>query len=66
MTRISQQARDLYAQQIERKGPAYRNAADNIRAGAMPTLWVEPALIAIDQALRSAPEEQDGRPDSPD
>jgi hypothetical protein len=66
LSRISQAARDLYASQIERKGPAYRNAADAIRSGGTPTLWVEPALQAIDQALRFGPQEADDRPDSPD
>lgn len=66
MTRITQAARDLYASQIEAKGPAWRNTADAIRAGNMPTLWVEPALRAIDHALRFGPQDDDAGADSPD
>lgn len=54
---ITQNARNLYANHIARKGPEWRKLADNIRSGGLPTLWVEPALKAIDEALRFGPQE---------
>lgn len=56
---ISQYARETYARQIERRGKGWKNVADDIRAGGTPTIWVEPALIAIDEARRFGPQEAD-------
>lgn len=46
----SQAARDLLADEIEAQGPAWANAAANVRSG-FSNIWIDPALRAIDLAL---------------
>lgn len=51
MTRpASLQARNLLADEIGARGPAWRPAADSVRAG-YENIWITPALAAIDKAL---------------
>ena len=57
--KASQQARDIYARQIAAQGPAWGPLAATIRTG-FTNLWVEPALKAIDEALRIGAQDPDG------
>jgi hypothetical protein len=52
----SERARDLLADQVEANGPAYRNAADSIRAG-WSNIWVQAGLAAIEGVLGRLPDE---------
>jgi hypothetical protein len=48
--KVTQEARERLAEAVEGQGSAWRNAANSIRAG-YETVWLTPALIAIDIAL---------------
>ena len=59
--RITQDARDLYADALAQEGRAYEKIAQQVRDG-FSNIWVEPALRAIDRALdegRQEPDPQD-------
>lgn len=53
----SPQARRILAGEVERLGPAWRNAADSIRAGAYANAWTVAGLAAIDEALKQGPDD---------
>lgn len=46
------EARNLYADAIAARGPAWRNSADSIRSGAYGNAWTEAAIVAINSALQ--------------
>ncbi len=58
MTTLREQAREAYAQALEAQGPAYRNVANNVRAG-FDNIWIAPAIAALEGVLRLAPYEAD-------
>lgn len=53
----SAQAREMLAQEVAAQGPAWRNTADSIRSGYL-NVWLEPALRAIERALREGLDEE--------
>lgn len=53
-------ARELFAAEVERQGPAWRNAADSVRSG-YSNAWIEAGLAAIGRLLRQLPEDDHGR-----
>lgn len=56
--RITQDARDLYADAIAQEGRAYEGIAQRVRDG-FSNLWIEPGLRAIDRALDEGRQEPD-------
>lgn len=50
-------ARQLYADKIEALGPAYRNAAESIRAG-WGNVWIEAGIKAVADLLRLVPSDE--------
>ena len=55
--KISQRARDFYADAIAAQGPLYANAAHLVRGG-FDNIWIRPGLVAIEAALH-APTDED-------
>jgi len=49
----AQQARHMFADAVQAQGPAWRNAADSIRAGNYGNAWTVAAIGAIEKALRT-------------
>lgn len=45
-------ARAIVAAVIARKGPGYRNLADNVRTGGTPNQFIGVAVEAVEDALR--------------
>lgn len=58
VTTLREQARELYAKSLEANGPAWKNAANNIRAGH-GNLWVQAGIAALERVLRLVPDEAD-------
>lgn len=46
-------AREIVAAVIARRGPGYRNLADNVRTGGTPNQFIQFAVDAVEDALRS-------------
>lgn len=51
-------ARELYAQQLERQGPAWTNAANSVRAG-YENSWIAAGIAAIEAVLKRLPHDED-------
>jgi len=51
---MSERAREALAKAVEDQGPAWRNSANSIRSGFV-NVWIGPALVAIERALRDGP-----------
>lgn len=51
-------ARERFAAEVERLGPAYRNPADSIRAG-WGNIWIEAGVAALERLLRDRPAEDE-------
>jgi hypothetical protein len=56
-------AREAYASAIARRGKAWRNLADNIRAG-FENVWITPALDALEGTLRLVPDAAEDEADT--
>jgi len=56
---IEAQARDLLADAIAAKGSAWANTAHSVRSGRYGNEWTSAALVAIGQALRTGPDDED-------
>jgi len=54
----SQQARRRLAAAVAAQGPEWQKLADTIATG-FTNMWVTPALVAIDEALRTGPDDDD-------
>lgn len=54
---IEAQARDLLADAIAAKGGGWINTAGSIRAGSYGNEWTSAALVAIEEALRTGPDD---------
>lgn len=57
MTRDQIRARDMLADSLAAKGPAWSNVAGSIRAG-YTNLWIEAAVTALVSVLRLLPDEE--------
>lgn len=55
MTRLRARARDAYARQLDRLGPAWANTANSVRAG-YENVWISAALDAIEVLVRACPD----------
>lgn len=53
----TRQARQLLAQAIRKQGPAWGNTADSVEAGNWGNAFTAAALVAIDEALRTGPDD---------
>jgi len=50
---IRRAAREALAEAIDRRGPAWKAAADSIRSGSYANIWVEAALDALERTTRN-------------
>jgi len=55
---VAARARRQYADAVEARGPAYRNAADSIRAG-FSNMWIEAGIAALATVLSTVPDEDE-------
>ena len=62
---IQDQAREVFAKELEAKGTAWANTANSVRAG-YSNVWIAAAIDALQELLRLVPDEADtdegGRP----
>lgn len=54
--------REIYAEALEAQGPAWKRAADNVRAG-YTNVWIEAGLKAVDAAYWLGAEDADAEGD---
>lgn len=59
MTEPSPQARRLLAKAVAARGSAWRDAAASLAAANWGNAWTDAALVAIDEALRVGPDDDD-------
>jgi hypothetical protein len=52
-TAIRREARNRYADAVQAKGPAWRNAADSVRAGTYANPWILLGIDAVEATLRN-------------
>jgi len=53
----SRRARAILADAIAARGPAWKPAADSVRAGTYANAWIEAAIVAVDMALDAEPDD---------
>lgn len=58
MSRISQRARNMFADALVSQGPGWRNAADAVRTG-YENIWITAGLLATERALQSGPDDDE-------
>ncbi len=56
---LGDSARDALADAVAAQGPAWRNAAENIRAG-FENVWITPALAVITRLIEQVGDPDDG------